>query len=259
MIKSIQNNKYLCTILCIFALSMHIFAAGKTTEESWYLKYNGKEQPSCADSGRYSKLYNAIALDRSGEKTIYLTFDAGYENGNVEKTLDILNENNVPGAFFVLPNIIKTCPALIQRMRDEGHLICNHTKSHNNMSKIVDFEIFKSELFDNEKILYDETGLKMDKYYRAPEGKYSELNLEFADNLGYKTVFWSLAYADWDNNKQINNDKALNLLLSRTHPGCILLLHPTSKTNSEILDTYIKTLKNDGYTFKSIKDFPYEK
>ena len=123
------------------------------------------------------------------------------------------------------------------------------------MSKITDFEVFKSEIEGAEQILREKTGFEMDKYYRPPEGAFSEQNLEFADRLGYKTVFWSLAYADWDSNKQPEPQKALSLLLSRTHNGCVVLLHPTSSTNAAVLAEYIRTLKSQGYEFCSLSDF----
>ncbi len=248
---------YLCTIFCIFVFNVNIFATNQTEEQHWYLKYNSDGiHPDTPDNGCYSEQYGTISLDKSGEKTIYLTFDAGYENGNIEKILDILKAHDVCGAFFVLPNLIRTNPELLQRMNNEGHLICNHTRSHKNMSKIHDIKLFKKELEDNEQILKDELGLQMSKFYRPPEGTFSEENLEFAKQLGYKTVFWSLAYADWDNDNQIPPDKALSLLKSRMHSGCVLLLHPTSKTNAEILDPLISSLKNEGYVFKSLEEFP---
>lgn len=248
----------LCIIYCIFALNMHTLAQGKADSQNWYLKYNKDEiPPQTPDNGSFTKQYDVISLDKSGEKSIYLTFDAGYENGNVEKILDILDKHNVKGAFFVLPHLIESSPALVQRMNDNKHLICNHTRSHKNMSKITDFNVFKKELTDNEDILRNTLGIEMAKYYRPPEGAYSEANLEFAKNAGYKTVFWSLAYADWDNNKQPDAEKSLNLLLSRVHPGCVALFHPTSETNVKIMDRFIETLKAKGYTFKSLDEFKF--
>ena len=252
-----KNNKFIiCIIYCIFLFNMNIFAQGKADCQNWYLKYNKNEtQPETPDNGRYTEEYDVISLDKSGQKNIYLTFDVGYENGNVEKILNILDKYNVKGAFFVLPHFIKSNPSLLQRMSTNGHLICNHTRSHRNMSEITDFNTFKKELTDNEEVLRNETGLEMAKYYRPPEGAYSEANLEFAKNSGYKTVFWSLAYADWDNNKQPDASKTLNLLLSRIHPGCVALFHPTSETNVKIMEDFILTLKSRGYNFKSLNEF----
>ncbi len=248
---------FLCITLCINSLNIQHVYSQDSKVQSWYLKYGNKgEVPQTPDNGVYTEKYDVISLDRSGEKSIYLTFDAGYENGNIAKILNTLKMHNVPGAFFVLPNLIKSNPELLVRMNDEGHLICNHTKSHGNMGKVTDINVFRNELENNEAILKDSLKLEMAKYYRPPEGAYSELNLSHAKELGYKTVFWSLAYADWDNDKQLECGKALELLFSRVHPGCVVLLHPTSETNAKILDEFIIKLKQDGYTFKSLDDFP---
>lgn len=253
----IKINVFLCTILCILSSVMHHVSAKETQIQNWYLKYgNPGEVPQTPDNGAYTEKYGVLSLDRTGDKNIYLTFDAGYENGNIEKILNTLKKHDVKGAFFVLPNLIKSNPELVQRLYDEGHLICNHTKSHRNMGKVTDIEELRGELEGNEAILKETLGLDMVKYYRPPEGSFSELNLKQANELGYKTVFWSLAYADWDNEKQPDSDKALKLLLSRVHPGCIVLLHPTSATNANIMDDFITKLKEQGYSFKTLDEFP---
>lgn len=222
---------------------------------NWYFKpeKDGK-RPQCIPEADFIGDYNVITMGKENEKKIYLTFDAGYENGNVENIADILKEHNVKGAFFVLPQIVRKNTDLIKRMHDEGHLICNHTYSHRNMSKVSDYETFSKELLDAENVVRELCGFEMDKYYRPPEGAFSKENLEYAQKLGYTTVFWSLAYADWDNNKQMAPQKALDLLVSRTHPGCVVLLHPTSNTNAAILSDYIKTMKNKGYEFSCISE-----
>ena len=222
---------------------------------SWGLSFQeeGKRPVGNATIEELSQ-YDAFFAENTDEKKIYLTFDAGYENGNVEKILDVLKEKNAPGAFFILPQLAKENTDLVRRMREEGHLICNHTKTHRNMSKITDFETFAAELQAAEDILLEYTGLEMDKFYRPPEGRFSEQNLEFADRLGYTTVFWSLAYADWDNEKQLAPARALDLILARTHNGCVALLHPTSATNAAILGSYIDALRADGYTFGSLTE-----
>ncbi len=224
---------------------------------SWYFKpTRDGSKPQVIPEAAFISDYPVLYTEPTEEKRIYLTFDAGYENGNVEKILDILKEKQVPGAFFILPQLAKENTALVCRMKEEGHLVCNHTASHRDMSLVTDFDTFKAELEKNESIFYEKTGMEMDKYYRPPEGRFSERNLDFAGQCGYKTVFWSLAYADWDNNKQMEPAKALSLILSRTHPGCVALLHPTSATNAVILGEYIDTLKAKGYTFCSLKDYP---
>lgn len=190
--------------------------------------------------------------DNSTPKRVYLTFDAGYENGNVEKILDILRQKKVPAAFFILNNLIKTNTDLVKRMAQEGHTVCNHTASHKDMSQIHDINEFSNELQKLESTYKEYTELDMAKYYRPPEGKFSEENLKFASQLGYKTIFWSFAYADWDNKAQPDRAKALKLILDNVHNGAVLLLHPTSATNASILEELIDTLQKDGYTFGTL-------
>jgi peptidoglycan-N-acetylmuramic acid deacetylase len=244
-------------IILTVILSIIFVMSAYADSYSWYFKPNNNNvQPELIPEAKsFMDKYDTIYMGSPDEKKIYLTFDAGYENGNVAKIVDILKEKNAPGAFFILPQLAKTSPDLLKRMKEDGHLICNHTSSHRDMSKVVDFETFAAELKEAENILLEITGIEMDKFYRPPEGRFSEKNLEFADKLGYKTVFWSLAYADWDNNNQMNPGRALNLVNSRTHNGCVALFHPTSATNAAILGDYIDAMRNKGYEFCSLNDF----
>lgn len=225
---------------------------------SWYVKRNSEHcQPPPAYS--YAEEYGAYYLDRahgdgSSEKVLYLTFDAGYENGNVEKILDILKEKKVPGAFFILDNLILRNPGLVRRMRDEGHLVCNHTLRHKDMSKISDRDAFAHELHALEELYRERIGGEMAKYYRPPEGRFSRENLKMAAELGYTTVFWSLAYADWDNAKQPDEQAAIKKLLDNTHNGAIILLHPTSATNAAILSRLIDAWRGEGYRFGTLDE-----
>jgi len=223
-------------------------------EISWYFvpQKDNKRPPAPSESCDISK-YDSYYIGKD-EKTVYLTFDAGYENGNVEKIVDTLNKNGVKGAFFVLKNFVEENKELVMRMIDEGHLICNHTLKHKNMAKCQSFEEFEAEVTAMENVFKDVTGKDMDKFYRPPEGRFNEQNLAWAKKMGYKTIFWSVAYADWDNNAQPDPDASLKKLLNRTHNGAIILLHPTSKTNSLILDDYIKELKKQGYSFGELTD-----
>ncbi len=236
----IFTGVFVTLIVCINA-----FAAGY----SWYFKSNGNSTPELCPEAEFVKDYDVITVGDSSQKKIYLTFDAGYENGNVEKILDILKENDVKGTFFVLPRVVENNTDLCKRMKEEGHLVGNHSVHHKNMGKVGSLEEFKKETLPLDEFFFEKTGYEMDKYFRPPEGAFTENTLRFAKELGYTTVFWSLAYADWDNSKQMNPEKALSLLLSRTHNGCVLLLHPTSQTNVKILDSYIKTMKKSGYEF----------
>ena len=236
----------------IFLFTNTLFAA---QSYSWYcMRKKNHERPQAEKQMSFVEKHNAAFIGKNpDEKVIYLTFDAGYENGNVERILDTLAKHKAPGAFFVLDNLIRRNTELVKRMAAEGHLICNHTVRHRNMS---DFsrEQFEKELRDLENILRENTGLEMAKYYRPPEGRFSEENLAFADEMGYKTIFWSLAYADWDNAKQPAPEKAIALLDANIHNGAIVLLHPTSKTNADILDILLTKWEKDGYRFASLDE-----
>ena len=243
----------------IFQLS---FTSVASDIKGWYCKRTkDHSQPKLdgylSDAEKYDGLiwidkYHNDFSDK--EKMIYLTFDAGYENGNIEKILDILKEENVKATFFILENLIKTNKDLVQRMIDEGHLIGNHTSKHKDMSKVADIEIFRRELESLENLYEDNFSVKMSKYYRPPEGKFSLQNLEWGRSLGYKTVMWSFAYADWDNNNQMSEEKAIDKIMQNLHNGEVMLLHPTSSTNVKIMKNLIKELKNQGYEFGRVDE-----
>ncbi len=229
---------------------------------NWYCKNNDEGRPPELPSEfSFMKENGGYYLDEKAaddHKVIYLTFDAGYENGNVEKILDVLKKHNAPGAFFILGNLITRNTDLVKRMVDEGHLVCNHTNRHHDMSKVKDAEAFKKELEALNDEMKEYCGVELAPFYRPPEGRFSEANLSWAKEMGYKTVFWSYAYADWDNNKQMSEEKALNKLLTHTHNGEVLLLHPTSSTNAAILDEYLTRLEAEGYSFGTLYELTAE-
>ena len=227
-------------------------------EIGWYFKKNNEHKQPLLDSGlSFNEKYPCYHVDKkhgdtSTDKVIYLTFDAGYENGNIEKILDVLKEKGVQGTFFVLSHLIECNPTLVQRMVQEGHMVANHTMSHKNMAKVTDRTEFAKELKGLEDLYFEKTGQRMPKYYRPPEGKISEENLQILSELGYKTILWSFAYADWDNEKQMSPEVAKKKLLDGTHNGEILLLHPTSETNAAILGSLIDSWREMGYRFGSL-------
>ncbi|MDD3347739.1 delta-lactam-biosynthetic de-N-acetylase [Oscillibacter sp.] len=200
--------------------------------------------------------YDAYYLGDTGKKVIYLTFDCGYENGYTEKILDTLKKHNAPAAFFVVGNMIKTAPDIIRRMAAEGHIVGNHTYHHPDMSAISDQAAFKKELDDLSALYQETTGQPLPMFYRPPQGKYSTENLKQAQALGYKTVFWSLAYVDWYVDNQPTPEQAYGKLLPRIHSGAIVLLHSTSKTNADILDELLTKWEAMGYTFASLTELP---
>ena len=225
-----------------------------TGSYSWYCKHlkNG-EIPPCPSEMSFISEYNGVYLGNTEEKVIYLTFDAGYENGNVKRILDIMKEKEVTGAFFVLENLVKQNPDLVMQMSNNGHLICNHTAKHRDMSAVTCESAFKAELDAMNEICRN-AGVECAPFYRPPEGRFTRANMEWAEKYGYTTVFWSFAYADWDNGAQPQPKKAMQKILDGTHNGMILLLHPTSSTNAEILDDLIDTWKEQGYRFGSLTE-----
>lgn len=202
----------------------------------------------------YLKGFDAYYAGEPEKKVIYLTFDAGYENGYTPAILDALKKHNAPAAFFVVGNYIETSPELVKRMVSDGHIVGNHTYHHPDMSKIADKGAFEKEIKSLEELYQKTTGQEMQKFYRPPQGKYSEANLKMAQELGYKTVFWSLAYVDWYVDKQPTAEQAFQKLMPRIHPGAVVLLHSTSRTNSEILDELLSKWEAEGYTFGSLND-----
>jgi len=152
----------------------------------------------------------------------------------------------------VLENLIKRNTNLVKRMESEDHLVCNHTSKHKDMTRLSKEE-FEAELRSLEKTA-EENGITLKKFYRPPEGKFSEDNLKYAEEMGYKTILWSLAYADWDNDRQPSCEGAMKILTDNLHNGAIILLHPTSKTNADILDKLITFCKSEGYRFGSLEE-----
>lgn len=238
-------------ILITFSCKHYILGTKNT---NWGLSFseNGKE-PTGNATVEYLKNLDSYFLGDTSKKEIYLTFDAGYEAGFMPEILQALKKHNVKATFFVVGTLIKSDPDVIKQLSDEGHIVGNHTMHHPNMSKISTMESFKKEIEDVENLYKDATGKDLSKLYRPPQGIYSENNLQMAKELGYKTIFWSLAYVDWYKNKQPSHEEAFNKLLPRLHNGAIILLHSTSKTNSEILDELLTKIENLGYTFGDLE------
>ena len=217
---------------------------------SWGLSFRQEGAPPVGNADkRELEQYGAWYLGDTGKKQICLTFDAGYENGCMEKILDVLKEHEVKAAFFLVGDYIERNADLVRRMAAEGHTVGNHTMHHPDMSAISDPAAFRAELEGLEELYKETVGAELPRYYRPPQGTYSQENLEQAQALGYKTIFWSLAYVDWKNDDQPDPEAAIQKLNARIHPGAVVLLHSTSKTNAQILDRLLKEWKEMGYTF----------
>lgn len=229
-----------------------LFAASEST--NWGLSFPVEgELPQTNASIEELREYHTYYAADTDEKILYLTFDAGYENGNMPAILSALNKHQVSATFFVVGNFISENPELIKQMIAEGHSVGNHTMTHPDMSKISTKEQFLEELQQVEELYYSVTNSEMPKFYRPPQGIYSKENLQMAKELGYSTFFWSLAYVDWDNQMQPTKKEAFEKLLGRVHPGAIVLLHSTSSTNAEILDELLAQWKEMGYRFETLQ------
>ena len=221
----------------------------------WGIKRNNNhEQPDVGKENRnILEESKGICLGNSEDKTIYLTFDEGYEAGYTSRILDILKENDVKATFFLTAHYVNTQEELVQRMIDEGHIIGNHTVNHKSMPDLSEEEI-KKEVMDLHQVIYEKFNYEM-KYIRPPKGEFSQRTLQLTNSLEYTTVMWSFAYEDWNEDKQPNEEKSKQKILDNLHNGEIMLLHGNSKTNTDILDGVIKEAKNMGYTFKSLDEF----
>lgn len=265
------SRKKLVSVAAVLALGVLMYLAGAgtamkvnemkgatletSTGENWGLGFGAEGQtPTGTKTAEELKKMDAYYVGDTTEKVLYLTFDAGYENGNTGKILDALKKHNAPATFFVVGNYLETSPDLVQRMVAEGHTVGNHTYHHRDMSAISDKSAFESEMISVEEKFKEITGQDMIKYYRPPQGKYNENNLKMAQEMGYHTFFWSLAYVDWEVNNQPTKEEAFKKLLTRVHPGAIVLLHSTSSTNGEILDELLTKWEEMGYSFKSLSE-----
>lgn len=262
----INKNKLIWIFLVlIFSIGMTVLSKNKTCQTSstslsneligWGIKRNSKhEQPDVGSKNK--KLIdeaNGICLGNNEKKIIYLTFDNGYEAGYTGEILDVLKQNNVPATFFITAHYLNTEQELVKRMIDEGHIVGNHTVNHKSMPSLSDEQI-KEEVMKLHQAIYSKFEYEM-KYIRPPKGEYSQRTLSVTNSLGYKTVMWSFAYEDWNEKDQPNEEAAKKKIIDNLHNGEIILLHATSKTNKNILDSILKEIKEQGYEIKSLDEF----
>lgn len=244
----------LCAVALAVVLLLSSLPSRAVETGSWGLSFQTQGQaPVGSASQEALAQYDAAYLGDTSQPVLYLTFDAGYENGCTAQILDNLKKHQAPAAFFLVGNYIQRNPELVKRMAEEGHIVGNHTAHHYDMSKIGDKATFAQELGEVEDLYRDVTGQELPHYYRPPQGIYSQENLAMAQELGYKTVFWSLAYVDWNNDSQPTREEAFAKLLPRIHNGAVVLLHSTSKTNAAILDELLTKWEEMGYRFDSVE------
>ncbi len=246
----------ICGLVTLTAAGSGGALVTSTEITNWGLSFQEDGSPPVGNaSEEYLAKYDSLYYVPDGGKTLYLTFDAGFENGNTGKILDALKKHSAHAVFFLVGNYFETQPELVKRMVEEGHTVGNHTYSHPDMSGIADKASFQNELEKNAALYKDVVGEDMPRLYRPPQGKFCESNLKMARELGYHTVFWSLAYVDWYEDNQPSREEAFSKLLPRVHPGAVVLLHSTSKTNGEILDELLTKWEEMGYTFGDLEGY----
>lgn len=220
---------------------------------SWWFKRNDNhEQSGCQEDFDITP-YQAYYTVPVSEKKIYITFDCGYENGYTADILDTLKEEQVPAAFFVTQTFIRDNVELTKRMKEEGHLVCNHTVTHPCLPE-KSIEQQQQELLTCEQYMKEATGYEMDLFFRPPKGEYSERTLQMAKDLGYITIFWSMAYLDYDVNNQPTSSHVVEHFEKYYHPGAIPLMHNVSVANRDALKQVIQNLKKEGYSFGTLYD-----
>ena len=244
---------YLKKSLSTLLLMLLCATTAQAREWGLHFEKNSNEPMVDAPAEELATL-DAYYRDLSGDMVLYLTFDAGYEAGYTEGMIDTLNRHKAHGTFFLTASYIKNNPDIVRRMVAEGHTVANHTVSHPNMSQLSR-EQFAQELLGVEEIFHDLTEIQLPKYFRPPQGAYHERSLALAKELGYKTIFWSLAYMDFDKDNQPSHHTAYKKLVPPIHPGAIILLHNMSRTNAEILDGLLTQYTQLGYTFESLERF----
>ena len=228
-------------------------------EHSYGVAKNGQPHPISVEAQKYFASLGKKAFcyaTVTKEKVLYLTFDCGWENGCTAVILDTLKEKNVPAAFFCTLDHIDSEPSLIRRMIDEGHIVGNHSANHADFSKISR-EHMASEIFECEERLRTEFGYTPE-FFRFPEGAYNESAIDLVGSMGYSSVFWSLAYADWDVENPKGEDYAFEKVTSRLHPGAVILLHSVSPDNAQALGRIIDFARENGYEFRALSEFPFQ-
>ena len=199
--------------------------------------------------------FGALTLDRtSSEKVLYLTFDCGWEYDNLTSViLDTLRDKQTPAAFFCTLDHIKKQPALIARMIREGHIVGNHSDTHPSFPSISRTQMVR-EIENTENELRASFGYCA-KFFRFPAGEYNESALDLLQSMGYRSVFWSVAYNDWNIEQVQGAETARKTVIDRLHPGAVILLHAVSKDNAAALGQIIDDAQAQGYIFRALSDY----
>ena len=241
---------------CIFQFSLYSQATTLKNELlAWGFKRGENHKQAELDSklDKIIKEYDGISMGNKDIPNIYLTFDCGYEAGYTESILDVLEKYNVNATFFITGHYLNSATDLVKRMIEDGHIVGNHTVNHKCLPNLNDEEV-KKEIMNLHNSLYEKFGYEM-TFFRPPKGEFSQRVIKNVKDLNYRTVMWSSAYDDWDDSKQGRVEYGKKKILDNLHNGCVLLLHSTSKDNSQILEEVIIEARKMGYEFKSLNGF----
>lgn len=236
------------TFLFIVSFNVSVGASG------WGFSKNPNHTPP--EIGSYTKEIegtNSFYIGDVQKNKIYLTFDAGYDNGNLTGILDILKDKKVQATFFVTGDFVERFQELTKRMVEDGHIVANHSYSHKTITSHTK-ESLKNDLEKLENNFREVTGVEMVKIFRPPEGVFNRQSLMNLKELGYKTVFWSIAYQDWSEQHQKGKDYSYNSVIDNLHSGAIILMHSVSTSNKEALPDVIDEIRNQGYEFALVTE-----
>lgn len=256
LLKTIAQVVFIASFLIspTYKVEVNIESDSSLPTLGWGFKKNQNHQ--VPDIGSYESEIsdtNAFYYDSKNPHKIYLTFDAGYDNGNLPKILDMLKAKGVKATIFVTGDFVKRFPDLLRRIVNEGHIVGNHSFAHKNIAKISE-EVMFEDIERLENAYYETTGEKMAKIFRPPEGSFTKEKLRLLSDRGYRTYFWSLAYCDWDVNKQYPVNKTIEVVLQNIHPGAIILMHSVSSSNQEALPVIIDKLLDMNYQFGTLNE-----
>lgn len=247
-------KKFLKILVLVYVFGLVLLSMPNVSAKSYGWGFKRNNNNTCPDIGMYAGVIDGTSsyyVGNTDEKTIYLTFDAGYDNGVLSGILDVLKQKQIKSSFFVTGDFIKRESELLLRIVEEGHIVGNHTWSHKNITTLT-YDQLAEELVKVEEEYSRLTQRDMLKIFRPPAGEFNRDALLNVQKLGYSTIFWSLAYKDWETDRQRGSDYTYNQVMNNIHNGAIILMHTVSESNLNALPQIIDSLRDQGYTFKNL-------
>lgn len=239
-------------ILCLFTISFYSITSNVFAYGWGFTRNNNHTSPNIGTYAKEIEGTSSYYVGDVNKKSLYLTFDAGYDNGVLDEIICVLEEKNIKASFFITGDFVTRFPDLVKKLEGHGHLICSHSYSHRSITNMSNEEI-KSDLEKLENAYYNLTNKPIAKYFRPPKGDFDKESLAYISSLGYKNIFWSMAHYDWDVNKQMSIEKTEKIVLDNLHNGAIILMHSVSISNARSLPNIIDKAKEQGYTFETLE------